>query len=82
MPCSGDDTKLCGGGQALMIFKTAASNQTPQTLANGWKQAKVCLRDGQNGRLFDGASTSSSAMTQTMCTDVSPGSLAVGFVFL
>jgi hypothetical protein len=67
--CSGDDDAICGGGQALNIFKTSAANQTSQTLTNGWKQAKVCLLDGQNGRLFDGASTSSSTMTQEVCTD-------------
>jgi hypothetical protein len=67
--CSGDSTQICGGPQALIILKATAADQTSQTLANGWTAAKTCLIDGQNGRLFDGASTSSSTMTQEVCTD-------------
>jgi hypothetical protein len=67
--CSGDSSKICGGAQALMIFTTSKANATPQVLSNGWKAAQLCLLDGQNGRLFAGASTTSASMTQEVCTE-------------
>jgi hypothetical protein len=52
-----------------MIFTTLKANVTPQALSNGWKAAQLCLLDGQNGRLFAGASTTSASMSQEVCTD-------------
>lgn len=73
MACSGDSSTICGGPQALNIFKVTSADQTSQTLSNGWKPTKVCLLDNQNGRLFSGASTSSSSMTQETCTNYCAG---------
>jgi hypothetical protein len=67
--CSGDQTKICGGGQALNIFHNPAISSTPAPLANGWQNTKRCLLDGANGRLFAGADFSSNSLTQTACTD-------------
>lgn len=68
-PCAGDSTKICGGGQALMIFSTTADLSTTKTLSNGWVREELCLLDGANGRLFPEAFLEDFALTPEICTN-------------
>lgn len=69
VPCSGDSTAICGGPQALIIYTTTAKPNDVVTLSNGWQSKHVCLTDGVNGRLLNGASMTSDTLTPLSCTN-------------
>jgi hypothetical protein len=53
MPCTGDSTKTCGGGNRAQIYTNPSAPAAAAALPSGWRLSVPCAVDGPN-RIFAG----------------------------
>ncbi|KAF9516439.1 hypothetical protein BS47DRAFT_1441245, partial [Hydnum rufescens UP504] len=72
MPCSGDSTQTCGGGNRIMIYTYGSTTTSPPGLRSlpsppsGWN-VKGCFSDSVSARTLVGYSSSTSTNTPQSC---------------
>ena len=65
--CKGDDSTICGGGNALSLFKNPALAPVAESIPAGWS-ALGCLVDNFNStRTMSTYRYTSGSMTNTLC---------------
>ncbi|CDZ98531.1 beta-1,6-N-acetylglucosaminyltransferase, contains WSC domain [Phaffia rhodozyma] len=65
-PCGGNSTEICGGPSALSIYSTEAVENTDSSNST-WTDEGCWVFNGNDTTTLSGLTTSSSAMTQSLC---------------
>ncbi|KAF1924541.1 heme peroxidase, partial [Didymella exigua CBS 183.55] len=77
MPCKGDSTQTCGGGQRLSLYKTVGWSPPVNEAISGYDYFG-CYSELAPGRTLSDSSTSSDGMTAKQCSALCKGSAFFG----
>jgi hypothetical protein len=77
MPCKGDSTQTCGGGQRLSVYKTVGWSPPVNEAINGYDYFG-CYSELESGRTLSDDGTSSGGMTAQQCSAFCKGSAFFG----